>query len=292
MIHPAALNLASAPVDADVTDKLGVLKWEAPVSQSGTGNMQARGTFPTHLVGKTDAERIQNVTRRFDNWVEDRAIAVVTEKLDGTSFTATTDGDTVFVCSRNLSLKDAGNLYWDIAKENRIPEWLEAQAEYGNLYAIQGEIIGPGIQGNQYDLKTPELHIFSIWDVKAQKYLDIYRVIDIANSIDHALEWNLSNAKYLIGRAIRFAFKGRFKRAVSALRQTDLKPAWKVVPIVGQVRLGENVGYEDVQSILKTAEDKSVLNPKAEREGLVFWGFERDIKFKAISNKWLIAHDG
>lgn len=290
LIIPVPAN-ANKPVEGkDLTEELGIQKWEPPVSISLGG--QARGSFPTHLVGKTDAERIQNATRQFGKWAEDRSVVVVTEKLDGTSFTATTDGDTVYVCSRNLSLKDDGNLYWNIAKENHIPEWLEAQAGRGKLYAIQGEIIGPGIQGNLYGLQKPELHIFSIWDVKSQKYLDFYKIIDLANAEDVALEWNFSNARYLIGRALRFAFKGKFKRAVSVLRQTDLKPQWKVVPVVGQDRLGIGFGYEDVETILKTAEGKSILNPKAEREGLVFWGAnDQNIKFKAVSNRWLMRHD-
>jgi hypothetical protein len=45
---------------------------------------------------------------------------------------------------------------------------------------------------------------------------------------------------------------------------------------------------ETVEDMLKYAEDKSVLNDKTEREGVVIRSMDGTISFKAISNKFLL----
>jgi hypothetical protein len=44
-----------------------------------------------------------------------------------------------------------------------------------------------------------------------------------------------------------------------------------------------------VSALLRSAEGKSVLNDKVEREGLVIRSMDRTISFKAISNKFLLG---
>lgn len=269
----------------DLTKDLGILKWESANVTIGTGNTQAEGSFPTHLVGKTDAERIQNYTKHLNKLLEEETQVIVTEKLDGTSFTATTDGKKVYVCSRNLSLKDSGNVYWDIAKKYKIPDWLEDQAEKGKRYAIQGEIVGPGIQGNSYKLNDQKLFIFSIWDVDNQEYLEFDEVIGISRSFGVELPCSFANVKYLFRKAFSQIRKGNFRKAVDVYLQRNLKPQWEHVPVIQRLKLGQP-GFDSVENILKTADGKSVLNKETKREGLVFWG--ENVKFKAISNSWLL----
>jgi hypothetical protein len=45
---------------------------------------------------------------------------------------------------------------------------------------------------------------------------------------------------------------------------------------------------KSVEDILKYSEDKSVLNPNFDREGVVIRSLDRKISFKAISNKFLL----
>ena len=141
----------------DVSEILGVTKWE-PVLSATLGGV-AKGLFPSFLT-KTDEERIQNLVSSMPTF--DRLIFNLHEKLDGTSFTVfkTIDGE-FGVCSRNLQLKESeGNVYWRIAKkydlENILPK---------GLY-IQGEIVGPGVQGNKYNLKELELYCFSVTNIE------------------------------------------------------------------------------------------------------------------------------
>jgi ATP-dependent RNA circularization protein (DNA/RNA ligase family) len=38
-------------------------------------------------------------------------------------------------------------------------------------FAIQGELIGPGIQGNIYNLREPEFRVFDVYNIQAGEYL-------------------------------------------------------------------------------------------------------------------------
>jgi ATP-dependent RNA circularization protein (DNA/RNA ligase family) len=77
---------------------------------------------------------------------------------------------------------------------------------------------------------------------------------------------------------------------------TYLKPANRLelvqrmglnhVPVV----VGDkDLGVGSVEDILTWAEDKSRLNPKQEREGIVFKEVNGGMTFKAISNKYLLG---
>lgn len=167
---------ADLAVGADVTDAMGIQKWEAPIPAQLSG--QVRGNFPT-AVPKTDQERVQNLTRQVAQWVSDLSMWEITEKLDGSSCTMYLDHDNEFhVCSRNLDLKrDENNSFWKVAVQNNV----EGRMITNNLegYAIQGELIGEGIQGNPYGLKGQDFYVFDIYNVTSGAYLqpEVRRVI-------------------------------------------------------------------------------------------------------------------
>lgn len=170
-------TLNATPIDeADLTEYFGVKKYEKRLSANLSGF--ARGNFPS-FIPKTDQERIQNLSKNFPKWVADEAIYEMTEKLDGTSCTIyknsillEEDKEALGVCSRNLDLKDTeGNVYWDIAKKYDIHAILLRD---GRNLAIQGEIIGEGIQGNQYKLPDRQFFVFDIYDIDNKEYFDAY----------------------------------------------------------------------------------------------------------------------
>jgi hypothetical protein len=45
---------------------------------------------------------------------------------------------------------------------------------------------------------------------------------------------------------------------------------------------------DTIEELLKYAEDKSVLNPKFDREGVVIRTLDRKVSFKVISNQFLL----
>ena len=152
----------------DCTEALGVLKWEPklPVQLAG----DARGLFPS-VVPKTEAERIQNLA---STWGELRKHKFeVTEKVHGSSCSFYLDLEQDFhVCSRNLDLKQSeNNAYWKAALKYNVQQNMIKHGLAG--LALQGEIVGEGLNGNQYKLGL-EFFLFSIYDVQQGKYLDAY----------------------------------------------------------------------------------------------------------------------
>ena len=150
----------------DVSDLLNIVKYEPPVPACLAG--KARGLFPS-FIPKTDQERIQNLTTELSNWVALGLTWELTEKLDGSSMTVYVNADDSGVCSRNLNLYDTeGNTLWQVAHRDNI---LMAIYDSRRNLAIQGELIGEGIQGNLYKIQGQSFYVFDIYDIDTCKYL-------------------------------------------------------------------------------------------------------------------------
>ena len=185
-------------IGEDVSELLGITKYEAPISPQLMG--MAKGNFPV-FIPKTDEQRLQSAMSLLDE-MKDK-LCYITIKYDGTSFTAfhTIESDMnpedpglkeyFGVCSRNLELKNEAfpnsdvNIYWKIAKqydiENKLKDYYH---DYGVNIAIQGEITGDGIAKNPLGLprNTQQLHIFNIYNIDEHKYLD-YELIETVCAI-------------------------------------------------------------------------------------------------------------
>jgi len=160
---------------SDVTSLLGIVQWEPPAEFRSA---DAKGTFPS-FIPKTDQERIQNLSREFEKYKDEALLWEITEKLDGSSMTAYFKDGEVGVCSRNLELReDLENTFWKTAVDSGAVDELKNLQR--NL-ALQGELIGPGIQGNKYNLRKHEYRIYDIFDIDAQKYLlpeERYKIVE------------------------------------------------------------------------------------------------------------------
>lgn len=266
MVHPWGPQLQLGPYDdaivieegADVTEVLGIVKYEPPVPAELAGKV--KGYFPSFL-RKTDEERVQNLVKEYEQWKEQDLDFYVTEKLDGSSATYYYNNGVFGVCSRNLELAEPEefvegmvmcadgierprqqNSFWKVAQELGLKEKLEA---YGRNISIQGELIGEGIQGNPYKLKGQTVRFFNVFDIDSQEYYGLPMFL--------------------------------------ATMQIDLK--LETVPILTNLTMKLP---ETIDDVLAFAEAKSVLNPDFDREGVVFRTMDRKISFKAISNKFLL----
>lgn len=157
-------------VGDDVTDVLGIIKYEppAPVGMSG----MVKGPFPGFLP-KTDETRIQVLEPVLQQYRGQTFF--ITEKLDGTSFTAFLRDDQFGLCSRNLWLDetDNSNLFARLAQTLNLPEKLRRiRDNFGFQPAIQGEVIGPGIQKNKYGSGHVDLRVFSLIDIDRYSLVD------------------------------------------------------------------------------------------------------------------------
>ena len=225
----------------DVSEVLGITKYEAPIPAELAG--EVKGMFPS-FIPKTDQERIQNLSAELEQWKTENLTWEVTEKLDGSSMTVyVMDGD-VGVCSRNLDLKrNPDNSLWRAALKHDLEEKLKIG---GRNLAVQGELIGNGIQGNKYKMRDQDFYVYDIYDINAGRYYS---------------------------PAERKAF-------VEVFRLNHC-------PVLGTYETAE---LTTVEHLLKFAEGKSVMGDITgpEREGLVFKCREKQVSFKAISNKFLL----
>jgi hypothetical protein len=135
-----------------------------------------RNTFPPWIV-KTDEERIQNKIEMFEIEKNLGTPFIVTEKIDGQSATYFLEKRKRFifepkyifgVCSRNVYLPKPLKIpvvqtsYQAIAEEHQIETVLKNIIGDSRRIVLQGEIIGPGIQGNKYGLKTFAFYAFNL----------------------------------------------------------------------------------------------------------------------------------
>lgn len=167
-----ALPLSDFPEFVDVADGvdlaelIGVEKWERPIPAQLAGN--AKGNFPS-FIQKTDQERCQNLVRDIFTTHAGEEYEV-TIKLDGSSFTGYRLDDTVGVCSRNLELKFEGNESNSFVKAFNDTNLGPALESLGMNIAVQGELMGPGIQGNRERLETVKLFVFDIYLIDQKRY--------------------------------------------------------------------------------------------------------------------------
>jgi RNA ligase (TIGR02306 family) len=162
---------------ADCTEILGITKYEPAIPACLSGI--AKGKFPS-FIPKTDETRVQVLQKVLDKYKGE--LCYVTEKLDGSSATFYVNNSEFGVCSRNLELlEDAKNSLWKIARQLNIEDKLRSL--HGN-YAIQGELIGEGIQGNKLRLKGQTVKLFNAFDINRFEYLPLHEFTELCQRME------------------------------------------------------------------------------------------------------------
>jgi RNA ligase (TIGR02306 family) len=243
VLNPPDANIYVEPFEGlDVTEMLGIVKYEPPIPAELAGKV--KGNFPS-FIPKTDEERVQNLASEYESYLhQSKHQFYATEKLDGSSATFYFKDGVFGVCSRNLELLETeGNTFWKVARQLKLEEWL---GTHETNYSIQGELIGEGIQGNPYKIKGQTVRFYNAFNIDTQEYLGFPDFIKLIDSMN--------------------------------LETVPVLDANFTLP-------------ETIDGILKYAEDKSVLNPAFDREGIVVRSLDRTISFKVISNKFLLKNE-
>jgi RNA ligase (TIGR02306 family) len=156
-------------IGADVGGELGVTKYEKEIPAQLSG--EAIGAFPAYIVSKTDEDNALSNPALVDH-VLSQGPLTITQKLDGSSMTVVLEvfGDCGLriakVCSRNLELKETdANAFWKAARDLT----LTGVNVNGDHLILQGELMGPGIQGNQLELKKPQMFLYQARDMLGWK---------------------------------------------------------------------------------------------------------------------------
>ncbi len=160
----------------DVTEILGITKYEPPIPVNLAGIV--RGIFPS-FIPKTDETRVQILQDLIDKYQGE--LCYFTEKLDGASVTYYLNQGDFGVCSRNLDLLETpDNTLWKVARELKVEEKLRS---LNANFALQGELIGAGIQGNKYKLSGQTVYFFNWFNIDESRYLDFTDFVNQVQSL-------------------------------------------------------------------------------------------------------------
>jgi len=163
---PLSILPEGTPIDEneDVTALLGITKYEPPIPACLGGIM--KGKFPS-FIPKTDETRVQVLQHVLDLYSGERCC--ITEKLDGSSTTYYINNGEFGVCSRNLELvEDEQNSLWKVARALQIEDKLR---QTGRNLALQGELIGEGIQSNKLKINGQTVRFFNAFDIDKYEFL-------------------------------------------------------------------------------------------------------------------------
>jgi len=151
---------------------------------------------------------------------------------------------------------------WEYLEDPRNSFWKVARRclvepalrQLGRPLALQGELYGEGIQGNPEWVKDQHLAIFDIWDIAAGRYL--------------TPDERLAVFAELCGQGMTLAH-------------------------VPTERCRPFLEFPTLEALLAAADGPS-LNPKVQREGLVYKSvglvLGQTVSFKVISNSYLLLH--
>lgn len=144
--------------------------------------------------GKSDEENVQKIyTKMFAQYADKEWVA--TEKLEGqniTVYSEIVDGwfgrktKRIGVCSRTRELNPNGNShgFWDTVKRLHLDEKIK---NIPGEWFCRGEHVGPGIQGNIYQLKRTEVYFFDFYKKVEGKWVKL----NFDESIAFAKQWDL-----------------------------------------------------------------------------------------------------
>ena len=248
----------------DLTELLGIEKYEPPVSNGPLGDIIHHEWY----IPKTDEERIQvcaeDVLPKYVESEQDDWYASI--KLDGTSCTVGLFDDAFLIGGRNQWYKGP-NMYTETVNKYAFDGDIKNKFEYyqavnGVYVVFQGELCGPGIQGNKLGLKEKEWFVFNAFVSKTGKN-GSYVKCDLLYMLKLCEEFGLKHVP-LIDAEDRFKFD----------------PGETVDNTVERL-----LKYADDIKYRKYFEDAS---PNQIAEGVVFRLEDMTNSFKVISNKFLL----
>lgn len=177
-----------------------------------------RDSFPED-VPKTNEERVQKMGSSLEQYAG--TPVYITEKCEGSSATFIYRrggnwlsnlfglGHVFQVCSRNIIVyssqhkKQTAHYLMQVAETYQIEQQLKLLNR--NL-AIQGEVIGPKIQGNIYNLSDHQFRVFLIFDLDKQQYVPYQELVSLTIALGLSMvpvteKWAflINDIKYYVG---------------------------------------------------------------------------------------------
>ncbi len=180
---------------------------------------------------KSDETRAQNLNYIYEKYVNENFY--YTEKLDGSSTLYGYVDDKFVVCSRNYQVKN-GSAYWKFAIDNDLKNiFKKVRGILKEDFYVQGELIGPGIQKNRYNLKEYAFFAYNFYLLKQKRYVG-YHTLD---TYTYLFKKDTTTSDLIINKV---PYLGSF--------------SWQV---------------KNIQELLDLAKGVSQLNSSIPREGIV-----------------------
>ena len=174
---------ADAEVGTDVTELLGVRKWE--IEERATTGGTVIGPLP-YDIPHTDETRVQAMPELIQEF---RGLEYyISTKMDGSSHSIGIDENGFHVTGHNYEYKDDGSSgFYKLVNERGYKTKLEAFAKENGLktLTIQGEYCGPGILKNRLKLVKPEWYVFTVRENGKRVGLDRMLEVCRALGLDH-----------------------------------------------------------------------------------------------------------
>lgn len=244
---PESVEQRKALRSHDFAKQLKIKKFELPVPASLHGVQ--KGEFPS-FIKKTDQERCQNFADEI--FVDNKdARYEVTLKLDGTSVTYYQTATETGACSRNFEMslgeENKDNTIVKLLKESGL-----AKVNFKG-YALQGELMGGGIQCNREHLKTHCLYLFDIQNLATKNYLTPTERYEFLENL--------------------YQNEGLSKEHI------------KHIPVLEKSVTLEELGIYSMDDLIDYAEGPSIKSDI--REGVVFKRLDNKFSFKVMNNRFL-----
>ncbi len=197
------LDFASLPVNTNVTNMLGIIKFydiydaEGPAYGGAYDKSKIKSRpspaslrpFPDFLV-KTDQTRLQAQISLIRGLAPDRMFTA-TQKFDGQSVQWFVNNGRAGVCSRNFEVNL--ELDMDVDKRDKANDkFREMNARYnifdkllalGRNVSVQTEMYGMGINGNRHKKNDVDIAVFDILDVDKQSFMRHTEVWKLAGEL-------------------------------------------------------------------------------------------------------------
>lgn len=256
----------------DVTQILGVKKYVKFEELGQYGKLcESTEYFPAR-VPKTDEPRLQGNLNFIKN-IHGRNI-VITRKEDGCSCSFVYDNGKFSVCGRNFAWlnesKNSGH-YFYIERRFNIGNNMTA---LGRNIAIQGEIIGPKVNGNKMNLKSLDFEVFNIFDIDTQKYVGYEETTQIC--------------EILKLKQVPLLYSGIVDKLVFQIDSHDVEFGILAVDMDANIKT-ILAGFIEMSSALNYTSDGRVVGPA---EGIVIKTNDENsrVSFKVISNRFSLKH--
>lgn len=174
---------ADAELGADVTEILGVKKWE--IEERVTTGGTVIGTLP-YDIPHTDETRVQAEPGLIQAFAG--LEYYISTKMDGSSHSVGIDENGFHVTGHNYEYKDDdSSSFYRYVKEAGLQDKMEAFVKkYGlKTLTIQGEFCAPGIQQNRLRLTKPAWYVFTVREdgkrVGLNRMLEVCKELQVEN---------------------------------------------------------------------------------------------------------------